>query len=152
MNHEDRSIPPGDSAARGEVAAGSTTLLEILDDLRNAGYTSQFSAEEGGYLVCSACGARHRAADFEVTGFRRTEGASDAADMNIVVWGTCEPCGTGGVVILGYGPNATAADASVLDDLTLDQSVNRGATPEEAAEAEDPAAQGALHDADAGPT
>lgn len=114
-----------------DPTAGSTTLLEILDDLRGAGFSAQLIAREDGKLECSACSEMLDAADVEPAGYRRTEGASDAADMNIVSWANCANCGAGAALILGYGPNATAADESVLAELSLDDSVNPGATPVE---------------------
>ena len=42
------------------------------------------------------------------------EGASDPDDMTLVVAARCPHCGAGGVVVLGYGPTASEADAAVL--------------------------------------
>lgn len=114
-----------------DPTAGSTTLLEILEDLRAAGFSAQLIAKEGGKLECSACSETLDTADVEPAGYRRTEGASDAADMNIVAWANCSNCGAGAALILGYGPNANAADESVLADLSLGDMSTPGATPVE---------------------
>lgn len=116
-----------------DPTTGSTTLLEILEDLRSVGYATQSIAEEGGMVRCASCSATHAASELEPHGYRRTEGASDAADMNLVIWGACESCGAGAVLILGYGPNASAADESVLEHLELDHTAVPGATPTEKA-------------------
>ena len=71
------------------------------------------------------------AAELVVSGFRRIEGASDAADMNLVVWGTCPDCATGGVLTLGYGPNASVEDEAAMENLELDDAREPGATPSE---------------------
>ncbi len=45
---------------------------------------------------------------------RRTEGASDPADMLAVVALCCPACDTRGTAVLNYGPEATVDDAEVL--------------------------------------
>jgi len=44
----------------------------------------------------------------------RIEGASDPGDMAAVVAFTCPHCDAKDVLVLKYGPDATAADADVL--------------------------------------
>lgn len=130
-HHSDDITPNGDPLA----ASGSTTVLEVLESLRNAGYPAQLTARPGARVRCSNCDAAPPAADLQPDGYRRVEGASDAADMNLVVWGRCPACSTGATLLLGYGPNATAADQSVLSGVelsTLSASDDPGATPVEA--------------------
>lgn len=117
--------------AEEDPTTGSTTLLEILNDLRSVGYATQLIAQEGGSVRCGSCSETSAASDIEPHGYRRTEGASDAADMNLVIWSACPSCGAGATLILGYGPNASAADESVLDEFSLDATATPGATPHE---------------------
>jgi hypothetical protein len=44
----------------------------------------------------------------------RLEGASDPADMLAAVAATCPTCGTRGVLVANYGPEAMIEDADVL--------------------------------------
>lgn len=103
-----------------DQARDASTLLSVLGEAAEAGFSDQIMVTDGGGLRCTTCGTTVPAAEFDVQGFRRLEGASDPADMLIVVWGTCAACGRGGVAIIGYGPNAGPADDKVLDALDLD--------------------------------
>ena len=48
----------------------------------------------------------------------RLEGASDPADMMMVVPTTCPECGARGSLILHYGPAASAEEADVMAALS----------------------------------
>ncbi len=111
---------------------GATTLLEILEELRGLGFDQQFVAQPAGSVKCASCSFVFDAAELVVSGYRRIEGASDAADLNLVVWGTCPGCATGGVLTLGYGPNASIEDEAAIENLELDDAREPGATPSEA--------------------
>jgi hypothetical protein len=56
----------------------------------------------------------------EVDHERRLEGASDPADEMLVLAGTCQGCGERAVLLLGFGPTASPADAAALNRLSLD--------------------------------
>lgn len=60
---------------------------------------------------------RQRAGRFHHRGQRRTEGASDPADMALVVALECPTCGAKGVLALKYGPGAAAEEAELLRQL-----------------------------------
>ena len=106
-------------AAPSDVTGGATTLLDALGEASKAGFDAQLVVTDDGELRCTRCGTTSPIADFDVVGSRRLEGASDPADMLLVVWGRCSGCGDGGVATVGYGPNATAGDAKFLDELDL---------------------------------
>ncbi len=108
-----------DSATPSDVTGGATTLLDALGEASQAGFDGQLVVTDDGEFRCTRCGKTVSVADFDVVGSRRLEGASDPSDMLLVVWGRCSGCGDGGVATIGYGPNATAADAKVLDELEL---------------------------------
>ncbi|NNF53332.1 MAG: hypothetical protein HKN03_02710 [Acidimicrobiales bacterium] len=120
------------TTSSAQPSQGATTLLEVLQELRELGFDGQFLPQPDGQIKCTSCSLVFDAADFVVSGYRRVEGASDAADMNIVVWGTCLGCAKGGVLTLGYGPNASMEDEAVMDRLELDHASEPGATPSEA--------------------
>ena len=103
-----------------EQATGASTLLSVLAEAAEAGFRDQIMVTDDGGLRCTKCDTTVGAADFDVEGFQRLEGASDPADMLIVIWGRCAGCDRGGVAIIGYGPNAGPADAEVLDALDLE--------------------------------
>src|SRR4051794_16538329 len=91
-----------------------TPLRDVSDSLSGTGEEGQFRATEGSRIQCLTCrndapADRYRAADAA-----RLEGASDPADMVMVVPVTCPACGASGSLILGYGPNASAEDADAL--------------------------------------
>lgn len=90
------------------------TLGEILATLEGAGFTSQMAARPGGIVLCFSCRKESPAAEFDLQAQRRTEGASDPADMLAVVGLLCPRCGAKGTAVLGYGPEADADDAEVL--------------------------------------
>lgn len=100
----------------------SSPTREALADLAALGYVADLHPSgEGGRLTCGACRSVSEAADFRVGVERRLEGASDPDDMVLVVGATCPVCGTGGAVVLGYGPDASSADADVVVALRTPQ-------------------------------
>jgi len=111
-------------------AQGATTLIEVLDQLRDDGFTGQLIAQDDGTVKCTSCGESTPATDLIVDGFHRLEGASDPSDENIVVWARCGSCDDGGVATIGFGPNASDADQAVLDGIDLDHVSNGGALPD----------------------
>jgi hypothetical protein len=90
------------------------TLTEIIATLEAAGFTGQMAARADGAIQCLACRQESPANEFKLGAMRRTEGASDPADMLAVVGLTCPRCGTQGTAVLGYGPEAGPDDAEVL--------------------------------------
>lgn len=93
------------------------TLTEIIATLEAAGFTGQMAARAGGHIQCLTCRQESPAADFTLGAMRRTEGASDPADMLAVVGITCPRCATQGTAVLGYGPEADPDDAEVVAHL-----------------------------------
>ena len=90
------------------------TLTEIIATLEAAGFAGQMATRDGGAIRCLTCRQESPANDFKLGAMRRTEGASDPADMLAVVGLTCPNCGTQGTAVLGYGPEAGPDDAEVL--------------------------------------
>lgn len=107
---------------------GGTTLIEILNELRRDGFAGQLIAGDDGRVTCTACSNLCPADDLAIHGYRRVEGSSDPADLNLVTWARCPSCDVGGVLVLGYGPNATPADEAVLGGLRLDDVETPGTT------------------------
>lgn len=109
-----------DTRPADESAGAGATLLEVLEEVAQAGFGSQLVVIDDGDIRCAKCGTTEAIENFDVAGFRRLEGASDPADMLIVIWGTCSGCDGGGVATIGYGPNAGDADIAALERLDLD--------------------------------
>lgn len=99
------------------VPSDNTTLVHVLDALSRGGYRASFDATTGGRLTCSKCGRESAADDFVPEVERRLEGASDPADEMLVLGGRCGRCSTPGVLIVGFGPEASADDVEVLGRL-----------------------------------
>ncbi|MEZ5410096.1 MAG: hypothetical protein R2761_18850 [Acidimicrobiales bacterium] len=111
------SDPGPDLAAAPHRPAGApgdnTTMLEVLHDYEEAGYAGQFSVVDDGLVLCYTCRSRTEPESLAVTSMRRLEGASDPSDMLMVAAITCPICATGGVLIMNYGPEASAEQAQV---------------------------------------
>jgi len=113
------SAPEEAAAAAGPTEPGAapsdnTTMSAVLADLDGDGWTGQLVALEGGDVRCRSCGEASPAADLEVAVERRLEGASDPDDMALVVAAPCPACAVRSTIVLGFGPNASGADADVV--------------------------------------
>jgi hypothetical protein len=92
----------------------NTTEEAVLAGFAEDGFSVPLWARPGGQIRCGACGTTSAAADYVVGAERRLEGASDPADMQIVIGATCPACAAKGVLSLHYGPTAGEDDADVL--------------------------------------
>ena len=72
------------------------------------------AARPGGRIICFVCRTESDARDVDLSCLRRTEGASDPADMLAVAALTCPSCGAKGTAVLNYGPESSEDDAEVL--------------------------------------
>lgn len=113
----DRLFPDADERT---VATGADTLLATVQEANADGYSAEFIARDDGTVLCTACRNAIEASDVRSERHWRLEGASDAADLMLVVASTCPTCGVGGTLVLGYGPNADDADVAVLPEIDLD--------------------------------
>jgi hypothetical protein len=89
----------------------------VLAEYEAAGYGGQFEVVSASAIACLTCGSESAATEFGMSGLRRLEGASDPDDMLSVVAVSCPRCGARGTIVLGYGPNASADEASVSKQL-----------------------------------
>ena len=108
-----------------------TTVLHRFDD---NGFDGQFRSVAGGAVQCLTCRESTEAAEIPADRVTRLEGASDPADMLVVLPMRCPHCGTRGSLVLGYGPEASAEDSDVLAALDrrladLGPTAVPGATP-----------------------
>jgi hypothetical protein len=92
----------------------NTTAVAEIDGLREQGYGADFVVGERGVVRCTSCRHEEQPGDLDVDVFRRLEGASDPDDMSVILAITCRECGTKGIVMVGYGPNASADEGDLL--------------------------------------
>jgi hypothetical protein len=91
------------------------SLLGLLAEFRDEGYTKDFRSRPGGVVECGACHAPHRADTLELHRLERLEGDSDPSEMLAVCAVACPSCGTRGSLVLTFGPEATREDDEVLE-------------------------------------
>jgi hypothetical protein len=97
-----------------EYAADGTTLVEVIRRLEAEGFTAQMAAEEAGLIRCFNCRQDSPADQVHLHVLRRTEGASDPADMVAVAALQCPRCGAKGTVALKFGPQASPEEDEAL--------------------------------------
>ena len=90
----------------------------MTNDLTDEGWTEQATPLEGAAVRCEACGETTPADELAVETLQRVEGASDPADMAAVIAFTCPHCSARDLLVVNYGPAASAADADVLAALS----------------------------------
>jgi hypothetical protein len=97
--------------------ADEITVTEAIQQLRALGYRADFSVAPGGLIRCRQCGTEHDPALMTVREVVRVEGMSDPDDEAAVFGLVCGRCGTRGILVVPYGPAASADDATVLTHL-----------------------------------
>jgi hypothetical protein len=107
----------------GATTAADTSLTSVMHDFDAVGHDGQFAARDGALLLCLTCHEEFPAAGQRADDVRRLEGASDPADMVMVVPVRCPHCGTAGTLTAHYGPEASAEEADVL--VALDRQLDR---------------------------
>ncbi|MFZ1491007.1 MAG: hypothetical protein WAS51_13790 [Ilumatobacteraceae bacterium] len=95
----------------------NTTLTDVIASYHDAGFTTDFFAEEPASIRCCACNSVLDAGLLPMHSMRRMEGASDPSDMLAVVATKCPVCSATGTLVLGFGPMASPADAAAMSAL-----------------------------------
>ncbi len=93
------------------------TLVGLLAELRADGFTEDVQVGDDGALTFGSCGHRVAAEDVELLELRRIEGSSDPGDEAAVLGLRCHSCGSLGVAIVRYGPEAGPGDVIVLQHI-----------------------------------
>ncbi len=114
-----------DRAGNPEMPA-DPSLVGVLAELDDAGWTGQTMPLEGGRIRCLTCREEFAAETVSADHVRRLEGASDPGDMVIVVPVTCPSCSTRGVLVAHYGPDASPEDADVVAALDRSEAGGTG--------------------------
>lgn len=108
----DPAAPDPAGTGADDVPSDATPLADVLATGARQNFTSTFEAvDRGGTaapqgLRCSACATVSDPAAVERLWTARLEGASDPADMLHVSALRCPSCGTGGMFVANYGPEA----------------------------------------------
>ncbi len=97
-----------------ESTAADPSLVGVLAELERAGWTGQFMAVAGALIRCLTCRTDFPADEAAADQVRRLEGASDPADMVIVVLLICPSCATRGTLTAHYGPEASGEESDVV--------------------------------------
>jgi hypothetical protein len=93
---------------------GPSPLLEALADLRSLGFDRDMFVTPAALVRCGACHHDAAPAELDLLHLRRVEGASDPGDMAAVLGVVCTVCGKRGTLVVRFGPEASAADVTVL--------------------------------------
>ncbi len=93
------------------------TVSDAVRLLESKGYDATFGLEPG-EASCSVCGHRHPADALVVLETFRFEGQTDPGDEAIVLGVECPACGTRGIVVSAYGPDADPQLLALLDRLS----------------------------------
>ena len=88
----------------------------------------QFRAVAGGQILCLTCRQRFGADTQRADDVDRVEGASDTADLAMVLPVRCPHCDTTGALVVRYGPEASEDEAELLVGLRREPA-DRGRPP-----------------------
>lgn len=94
-----------------------TTVTEAIDGLRRRGFTHDFTVVPPGVVRCEGCGSVHAPETLDIAELIRIEGTSDPEDEAAVIGAVCSACGIRGVLVVAYGPSASAEEATVITGL-----------------------------------
>lgn len=98
-NVRNRLLPPkvaDTPTAEPDPVPVGATLVKTINTANRDGFLGEFTASTDGTVVCGSCESRFDASRLNVVAQDRLEGESDAADLLLVVSGTCPSCLTGG--------------------------------------------------------
>jgi len=87
------------------MASAPETVTEALQLLASEGYTADFNLRLGA-AACPGCDAAHDLEHSVIDRQYRFEGNSDPGDEAIVLGLRCPVCGTKGVIVSAFGPDA----------------------------------------------
>lgn len=117
--HPEPTVTHPDATDPGS-APNDDSLHAVIEQMTGGHEQGQFQTVEGATIVCLTCRNRFGAESQHADDVARLEGASDPADMAMLVPVRCPHCSTAGTLVLRYGPEASAEEAELL--LALDRS------------------------------
>lgn len=93
------------------------TLVDVINRWQADGFGADFQVERSDDVVmlrCRACNDVHDPAQAEILDIARFEGASDPDDEAVAFALRCVQCGSRGILVAAYGPNASADEAAAI--------------------------------------
>jgi DNA-directed RNA polymerase subunit RPC12/RpoP len=103
--------------------ASDLSLLPVLETFADNGWSANHLTRPNAEMKCGGCGETTNSSELEAVTVHRIEGASDPDDMQMVLGIECPRCGDKGVLVVGYGPNASEQDAAFLLELGMADAV-----------------------------
>ncbi len=94
-----------------------SSMTEVLKSYESKGFRGQFAVHGGGVVRCGSCRSARSASSLEMDALHRLEGDSDPEAEAVVIALHCPSCGTGGTMVLSYGPEASIEDQQVLQQI-----------------------------------
>jgi hypothetical protein len=94
------------------------TATEAMEDLRNRGYTQEFSPKDD-HLEDQSAETRVKSNEFEVDEFHRFEGTSDPGD-EMTVYAISTHNGLKGIFVSAQGTYANEASAELMAKFNVD--------------------------------
>jgi hypothetical protein len=91
-----------------------TSLSTVQGILADEGYAGQFIAVEEARVLCTQCRSLLAASWLRADDVTRLEGASDPADMMVVIPLTCPVCHLRGTLVLSFGPEMSLEEDEVF--------------------------------------
>lgn len=107
----------GGESPRGPHDEGLQAATDRLDEGSGDG---QFQTGADATILCLTCREHFGPETQRADDVARVEGASDPADLSMLVAVECPNCGTRGALVVRYGPEASADEADLL--VALDRS------------------------------
>ena len=112
------STTGGTDSDSGTEPAGNAphddALLAVTDQMAVGGDEGQFQTVDGAQIRCLTCRQLFGADTQHADDVARLEGASDPADLAMLVPVVCPNCSATGTLVLRYGPEASAEEAELL--------------------------------------
>jgi hypothetical protein len=129
MSDTSASHAPNTSEDEERDLPEDTMLLSVQSVLDEEGYTGQFIASSESRVLCTRCRSLLAAAWLRADDVTRLEGASDPADMMVVVPLTCPVCLQRGTLTMSFGPEMGPEEAEVFNAMPRHPEEGQGSQP-----------------------
>ncbi|MFN3255312.1 MAG: hypothetical protein ACE37B_06425 [Ilumatobacter sp.] len=129
MNDSTPSGSATSSPSSSRADAGDLTLVDVLQAFADVGYSANHGVRPNAELHCDVCASVSPAELVEVSALHRVEGASNPAEMQMVIGSSCPRCAARGALVVGFGPEASDDDQTFVMALPLDHSERRFRDP-----------------------
>ena len=111
--------PTPNQPTPGGTTPGDDSLVSVLAQFTNDGWTANHQVVDGGRVKCGECGHTVAPGDVTIEAEHRIEGASDPDDMQYVAGFACPKCGARGALVVAYGPTSSIEEAEFMQQVSL---------------------------------